>query len=174
MSPRSPQITKHSAERAAGQYDPQSPLFGWPAQTRPEPAVAPSLHVPGHVSAVSNLSASVQWRHRRCCHRVWWSPPLLVRQEAVHSHCYRGARQLSSRSNSLACLAFRPAKIVKLSVMRTLQVVSEAKQNTNFRLFFSHNSMIVNQFQFRHYWSQLIENGWGNSDIWLNWLDLKP
>ena len=116
--------SQNLAERAAGQYDPQSALFGWPAQTWSEPAAAPSLHVPGKVSAVSNPSASVQWRHRRCCHRVWWSLPLLVRQEAVHSRRYRGAQQLCSQSNSLACLAFRPTKIVKLSVKRTLQIIS--------------------------------------------------
>ena len=116
--------SQNLAESAAGQYDPQSALFGWPAQTRSEPAAARSLHAPGNVSAVSNPSASVQWRQRRCCHRVRWSLPLLVRQETVHSRRYRGARQLWSRSNSLACLAFRPAKIIKLSVMRTLQIIS--------------------------------------------------
>ena len=40
--------SQNLAERAAAQYDPQSPLVGWPAQTRPEPVAAPSLHVPGN------------------------------------------------------------------------------------------------------------------------------
>ena len=123
MSPRSPQITKHCCKCSRAVRSPICTVRMTRSNSVRTCSCSKSSR-PRQFSAVSNPSASFQWRQRRCCHRVWWSPPLLVRQEAVHSRRYRGAQQLWSRSNSLVCLAFRPAKMVKLLVMRTLQIIS--------------------------------------------------